>query len=162
MRPKGSASELEVRRQIAGRMLEQGYRQSDVASAVGASLSSVKRWKRSMREGGGLKALRSKRHPGKKPRLDDSQKRKLVEVLLAGPRAWGYATDLWTCRRVREVVARDFGVEYHVDHVWHLLRGLGWSCQKPEQRARERDEAAIRRWRKRDWPRIKKERRKAS
>lgn len=157
MRPKGSASELEVRRQIAGRMLEQGYRQSDVANVVGVSLSSVKRWKRAMRSAGGLQALRSKPHPGKKPRLDDSQKRQLVKILLAGPRACGYPTDLWTCRRVREVVARRFGVEYHGAHVWRLLRGLGWSCQKPEQRARERDERAIRRWRKSDWPRIKKE-----
>lgn len=157
MRPKGSASELEVRRRIAGRMLEQGYRLSEVANAVGASLSSVKRWKKSMRERGGLEALRSKPHPGKKSRLNDSQKRQLVKLLLAGPRRAGYPTDLWTCRRVREVVARRFGVDYHVDHVWRLLRGLGWSCQKPEQRARERDEEAIRRWRTRDWPRIKKE-----
>lgn len=138
-------------------MLEQGYRLSDVANAVGASLSSVKRWKRSMREGGGLKALRSRPHPGKKSRLDGWQKRQLVEILLAGPRRAGYPTDLWTCRRVREVVARRFGVDYHVDHVWRLLRGLGWSCQKPEQRARERDDEAIRRWRTSDWPRIKKE-----
>jgi transposase len=152
---------LEVRRRIAGRMLKQGYGPSAVAEAVGASLSSVKRWQKAVQDGG-LKALCAKPHPGKKPRLDQSQKQQLVTILLAGPRACGYSTDLWTCSRVREVIANRFEVEYHADHVWKLLRSLGWSCQKPEQRARERDEQAIRRWRRRDWPRIKKELRKAS
>jgi transposase len=50
----------------------------------------------------------------------------------------------------------NFGVEYHPGHVWKILRGMAWSCQKPERRARERDEDAIRRWRQEDWPRIKK------
>jgi transposase len=58
---------------------------------------------------------------------------------------------------VAALIEREFGVSYHVDHVWKVLRRLGWSCQKPERRARERDEAAIRRWRESDWPRIKKE-----
>jgi transposase len=68
----------------------------------------------------------------------------------------GYRTDLWTCPRVAEVIAEKFDVEYHPADVWKLVRRLGWTCQKPEQRARERDDAAIRRWRERDWPRIKR------
>jgi transposase len=100
--------------------------------------------------------LASKPHPGRTPYLDAEQKQRLVEILLKGPLAAGYPTDLWTCPRVAEVIAREFGVHYHVDYVWQVLRDLGWSCQKPEQRARERDEKAIERWRKREWPRIKK------
>lgn len=69
----------------------------------------------------------------------------------------GFDTDLWTCPRVTQVIAQTFGVRYHVDHVWKLLHVLGWSCQKPQLWARERDETAIRRWREHDWPRIKKE-----
>lgn len=69
----------------------------------------------------------------------------------------GYPTDLWTCSRVANVIRKRFHVKYHPGHVWYILRDLNWSCQKPERRARERDEAAIARWRKRDWPRIKKE-----
>jgi transposase len=64
--------------------------------------------------------------------------------------------DLWTCPRVALVIQEHFGVIYHTAHVWRLLRSLGWSCQKPEQRARERDEAEIARWRHEEWPRIKK------
>jgi len=157
MRTKHSPQELEVRRQIAGRMLSQGYSVAEVASAVGASEPSVRRWRIAMRNGG-LKALRAKPQRGKRPQLDATQHRELVEILLAGPRAAGFANELWTCPRVAQVIQRRFGVRYHASHVWKLLRKLGWSCQKPEQRAREQDEEAVRRWRKCDWPRIKKER----
>lgn len=155
MRPKGSAAELEVRRMLAGRMLLEGGEPGEVAELVGASLSSVKRWRQAV-EKGGLAALVSKPHPGPKPRLNAKQKQRLVNILLAGPRAAGYRNDLWTCSRVAEVIARKFGVTYHPDHVWKILRSFGWTCQKPEQRARERDDKAIRRWRKREWPRIKR------
>ena len=156
MRTNHSPQELEVRRRIAGRMLSQGYSVSEVASAVGASDSSVRRWRIAMRTGG-LKALRAKPQLGKRPQLAAAQHQELVEILLAGPRVAGFANDLWTCPRVAQVIERRFGVRYHPADVWKLLRKLGWSCQKPEQRARERDERAIRRWRKSDWPRIKKE-----
>jgi transposase len=63
---------------------------------------------------------------------------------------------LWTLPRVAEVIARTFGVRYHPAHVWKILHGEGWSCQKPERRARERNEAAIQRWRTERWPHIKK------
>ena len=100
--------------------------------------------------------MKAKPHPGPKPRLNGKQKRRLVKILLAGPRKAGYRTDLWTCPRVAEVIAQKFQVEYHPAHVWKILHSLNWTCQKPEQRARERNEAAIQKWRKRDWPRIKR------
>ncbi|MBI4587343.1 MAG: winged helix-turn-helix domain-containing protein [Candidatus Rokubacteria bacterium] len=68
----------------------------------------------------------------------------------------GYRTDLWTTRRVAEVIRRHFGVRYHPNHVWRLLVGLGCSYQKPERRAQERDEAAIERWKRVRWPAVKK------
>ena len=105
---------------------------------------------------GGLEALKAKPHPGPKPRLNEKQKQRLVKTLLAGPCKAGYRTDLWTCPRVSEVIAKKFGVKYHPAHVWKILRSLGWTPQKPEQRARERNETDIRRWRRQEWPRIKK------
>jgi transposase len=155
MRPKGSAAELEARRRLAGRLLQEGRKIGEVAQIVAASESSVRRWRRAVKKGG-LEALKGKPHRGPKPRLNAKQKRRLLKILLAGPRKAGYRTDLWTCPRVAEVIAKKFGVKYHPAHVWKLVRRLGWTCQKPEQRARERDEAAIRRWRGRDWPRIKR------
>lgn len=155
MRTQGSAAELEAKRRIAGELLLQGKPVAEVARLVKASWSSVKRWKVAV-ERGGLDAVAAKPHPGKPCRLSARQKQQLVRILIQGPLKSGYATDLWTCPRVAEVIERRFDVRYHVDHVWRLLSGLGWTCQKPEQRARERDQAAIARWRARDWPRIKK------
>jgi transposase len=155
MRPKGSAKELEVRRLMAGKMLLEGKGVREVSRLTGAAPSSVCRWKQEV-EQGGLEALRAKPHPGRPSRLTSNQKEKLAEILLQGGEASGYATDLWTLARVTEVIEREFGVKYHPGHVWHILRGMGWTAQKPERRARERDEEAIARWRKEEWPRVKK------
>ena len=132
-----------------------------VAEAIGCSASSVQRWKDAF-QAGGKEALKVKPAPGAKPKLGDRQKQQLVKILKRGPRKSGYATDLWTCPRVAAVIEKRFGVTYHVNYIPNVLRGLGWSPQKPEQRARERDETAIANWRSREWPRIKKEARKAS
>ena len=80
----------------------------------------------------------------------------LEEALLAGPAAAGYATDLWTGPRIRKLIWDRFRVRYHRGHVWLLLRKLGWSCEKPAQRAVERDEETIATWLRQRWPRIKR------
>ena len=140
---------------LAGQLLLEGNDVDEVAEIVGVSAGSVRRWRRAVEEGG-LEALRAKPHPGRTPRLDAKQKQQLVAILLAGPRKAGYRTDLWTCGRVAEVIARTFQVEYHPDHIGKMLHDLGWTCQKPEQRAREADDTAMAQWRRRDWPRIKR------
>lgn len=155
MRPKGSAEVLEARRLEAGRQLLAGKGIREVARLVKASPSSVKRWKEALEEGG-LEALAAKPHPGRPPRLTAEQKEDLAAILLRGPRAAGFPTDLWTLPRIAKVIEVHFQVKYHPAHVWRILRGMGWSAQKPERRARERDEEAIRRWREEEWPRIKK------
>jgi transposase len=146
---------LERRRRKAVELLQQNWKIVDVAEALGASTSSVKRWRDAF-EQAGAEGLNSTPHPGPKSRLTVKQKEQLAKILLRGARASGYSNDLWTCPRVLEVIQRRFGVTYHVDYVGTLLHKLGWSVQKPEQRARERDEVAIQRWRKEEWPRIKK------
>jgi len=155
MRTKGSAAELEQRRRTAARLLEQGMKPIRVAEALEVSPAAVTRWKQAW-EKGGEKALASKPHPGGKPRMTAAQRRRLAKLLLKGPRYHGFSTELWTLARVGKVIAANFGVAYHPGHVWKILRAMAWSCQKPERRARERDEQAIRRWRQQEWPRIKK------
>ena len=100
--------------------------------------------------------MKAKRHPGRRPRPTAEQKRELADILQKGPLAAGFSTDLWTLKRVALVIERHFGVKCHPGHVWRILREMGWSAQKPERRARERDEAAIQRWREETWPQVKK------
>ncbi len=155
MRPKGSAAELEARRRQAVALLQDGKSNTEVARLVGADLSSVKRWKRAV-AAGGLKALAAKPNRGRPPKLSLAQRQELAAILRAGPLAAGFRTNLWTCRRVAEVIRQRFGVEYHPDHVGRILHALGFTQQKPQRRASQRDERAIERWRRRTWPRIKK------
>jgi transposase len=157
MRTKGTPAELEARRLRAAELLGQGKGTDEVARLVGVTPSCVSKWRKALRRRG-LDGLKARPHPGPKPRLNGSQKRSLVALLKKGAVAAGYPNDLWTCRRVRDLIGKALNVWYDPDHVWRILHGLGSSAQKPEARARERDEAAITRWRKRDWPRIKERR----
>ena len=75
---------------------------------------------------------------------------------MEGAESAGFSSNLWTCPRVAGIIRKRFRVRYHVDHIGRLLRSMGWTPQKPQRRAVERDEEAIQRWIKQDWPRIKK------
>lgn len=155
MRPKGSAGQLEARRRRAAALLKKGLGVREVARKVGASASSVSRWKEAVAKGGS-QALAAKPQPGRPARLSAQQKERLLQLLLQGPQAHGYASQLWTLPRVAQVIEANFGVSYHPAHVWRILRACGWSAQKPERLVRERDDQQIQRWRRRRWPHIKK------
>jgi transposase len=155
MRTKGTAAELEVRRRIAARLFTEEVTLAEIARCVDASVSSVRRWKKAWKTGG-VSALAAKPHPGPPSKLSVDQQEQLCDLLVAGARASGYNTDLWTCRRVAALIEERFGVSYHFNHVGRVLHALGFSPQQPLRRARERDEGAIELWRRADWPRIKK------
>jgi len=157
MRPPGSAAELEARRRRAAEHFQERKPLREIASLFGVSLTSVKRWKRTWKAEG-VEGLAAKPHPGPEPKLSQAQRQSLVKILLEGPVAAGFRTDLWTCARVAQVVRKKFGVSYHRDHVRRILHDLGFSPQKPRRVAREQDAEAVERWRKKDWPRIKKKR----
>jgi transposase len=88
--------------------------------------------------------------------MTDTQAAELIEMVVAGARASGFSTDLWTLPRVAKAIAQRFGIGYESSHVSRILRSLGFSPQKPERRAREQDEEAVTRWPAKEWPRIKK------
>lgn len=136
-------------------LLEEDLSLNEVARRVGCNASSVMRWRDAVAVGG-EEALKPKPVPGRPPKLNAKQKDRLVRYLLKGPIAHGYRTDLWTTQRIAELIEAKFGIGYHRDHIGRLMRELGWTHQKPESRAMERDEEAIERWKRREWPRIKK------
>jgi transposase len=155
MRPKGSAEVLEHRRLRGLVLLDEGRSLNEVARLVGSAPSSVMRW-RNARRRGGVRALKVRFSPGRPPKLAARQRRSLVRRLLRGAMACGYQTELWTTARVAELIKREYGIRYHPDHVGRLLHELGWSHQKPERRALERNTKAIERWKREAWPRVKK------
>lgn len=161
MRPKGSPKELEQRRMRAMALLDHGWSQADVARQLGVTQGAVSQWKKKYQRDG-AKALEATPHPGPRPKLSAKQRKQLERLLLKGARGHGYRTELWTLKRVTELIRKHFGVQYDPSGVWHVLRNMGWSCQKPARRARERDDEAIAQWRNDHWPRIKKSKTKRS
>lgn len=137
-------------------MHQQGWWQKDIAAALGVSRAAVCQWIKCAREGGGVEALRRRPHLGGPSKLTAEQRAQIPGLLARGAPAYGFGGDVWTAKRIAEVIRRTFGVRYHPDHVSRLLRQAGWSVQRPIQRATQRDEAAITRWHEERWPAIKK------
>ena len=154
-RPKGSADLLVDRRRRALALLDEGLSLNEVGRRIGCDASSVMRWRNAQRRSG-AEALKVRFSPGRPPKLSATQRDHLVELLLEGPLAHGYRTNLWTTARIAQLIQREFAVSYHRDHIGRLMDSLGWSHQKPERRALERDEEAIAHWKQQDWPRVKK------
>jgi hypothetical protein len=73
-----------------------------------------------------------------------------------GSEEFQFATPLWICPRLAELTVAEFWVRYHAGHVWKLLEGLGFSCQRPVGRVVERDEAVILVWKHKQWPAIER------
>ena len=155
MRPIGSPKTLQQRRQRAIELLTQGYQPVEVAKALGVDRRSVRRWKSQYRAQGQT-GIQAKPVPGRPAKRTSQHLERLEKKLLKGAKAAGFETDLWTCPRIACVINEKFGVSYHVDHIGRLLHFLGWSPQKPERRALERNEQQIRTWKRIHWPRIKK------
>lgn len=154
-RPTGSAELIEARRRQALRLLDEGYSLAEVGRMTDCAASSVMRW-RDARARGGSQALKVRPTPGRPPALSHAQRQRIIKRLMKGAMANGFSTQLWTTRRVAALIHRCCKVQYHRSHVARLLHDFGFSCQKPERLALERDEARIEQWKRKDWPRVKK------
>ena len=142
MRPIGTAEELERRRRRAVQLVNQGEHPDDVAHFLGCGRSSVYTWVKLARQA--PEKLAAKPHTGPKPRLSAEQLRELEALLLQGAKAHGFRTELWTAARAAELIERHFRVRFHPEHVRKVLkRRLKWTSQKPQKKAKERDEVAI-------------------
>jgi transposase len=145
----------EGRRFRALELKEQGWKQTHIAQALGVSEGAVSQWMKRAREKG-VEGLRHKPPPGAPLRLSEDERARLPELLAQGPEAHGFRGDVWTCERVAIVIRTEFGVSYHPAHVSRLLKALRQSLQKPQRRAKQRDEEAIDNWKDKKWPSLKK------
>lgn len=137
--------------------VNEGWKQKEVAAFLGVSLRAVGKWVAAYHASGddGLKA---KPRPGATPKLSARRQRSVLSWLAKSPQAFGYQTDLWTTRRLAEVIERRFGVRFNSNYLAEWLTRRDHTPQKPETKAVERDNPAIARWIAEDWPRIKKKR----
>jgi transposase len=152
----GPTDYREYRRQRAYDLKEQGWKQRDIAAALGVTEGAVSQWLKRAREEGGRDSLRHRPPPGPTPRLTPEQCTRLREVLEQGAEAAGFEGNVWTSKRIVTLIRREFGVRYHRAHISRLVRTLGLSLQKPIVQASQRNEVAIERWRRERWPALKK------
>jgi putative transposase len=146
----------ERRRLEAAKLFKKGILQADIARRLKVTPAAVSQWHKTWQKGG-AKNLRSLGHPGRKPKLTDAKLAAIRKTLLRGPRRAGYATDIWTLKRIKAVIRKKTRISYGITHIWRILTiQLRWSAQKPETRARERDEEKIRHWKHWVWPQIKR------
>src|SRR6516164_8089147 len=138
---------LERRRRQAARLLAKGLSEAEVARRVGVHRQSVNRWQRQLAELG-PSALRRAGRAGRKPQLEASDLHQIEAGLKRGPEALGYAPGLWTARRAVDLIEQVSALRHTLVHDWRTPRRLRWSCQRPVGRELERDEVAIRRWKK--------------
>ncbi len=151
------AQTMEARRLAALPLLERGQSFSSIARRLGVSRQAVFVWNRQWHRRGEAGRRRRPR-PGRPRKLARSRLAQLPRLLAQGAEAQGFSSPLWTTPRVADLIWRRFRVRYDRNHLGRLLHRLGWSGPKPARRARERHGAAIQRWVRHTWPRIKKTR----
>ena len=134
---------------------QQGWPQTAIAEALGVTQSAVSKWLKSAARFG-PDALHSKPHPGRPPKLTESQLADLRTLLLQGAEAHGFQGDVWTSPRVATLVERQWAITLSDRQVRRVLRHLNWSYHQPERRALQRDEAAITRWLLKRWPALQR------
>ena len=137
------------------RLLKKGQRQAEIARQLGVSPAAVCVWSRQLKKYG-KESLAMQKATGRPASLTKADKAELERILKTGAIAAGFESERWTQKRVRQVIEQKFGVRYHRNYISRLLPDMGWSVQKPETRALERDEELIRAWLSKDWTRIKK------
>ena len=136
---------------------KQGWKQKDIATALGVSEGAVSQWLKKAKTQG-VESLRHQPAPGAPSKLSQEQRAQLPTLLNQGAEAFGFRGQVWTTERVAVMIKQAFGVSYHPAHCSRLLRGLKWSQQKPIQKATQRDETAIQQWKEQRWEELKKKR----
>lgn len=137
------------------KLYQKGVSQYQIAKKFNVSFEAVSNWMESYRKKG-VNGLKSKGKPGPKPKLDPEKQQKLKKAILKGPKAMGYQTDLWTLERLQTLIKKIARVNYHQGHVWKIMISLGFTCQKPQRISKERNESAIKEWKLKIFPRLKK------
>ena len=153
-----TTQQLEERRLAAGKLLRGGrLSQAEVARRVGVTEAAVSHWARQLKaSGGSSRGLKARRRTGRPSKLSPEEWRQVAGLVRAGARTCGFPTERWTLKRVALLIQRTFRVRYHPHYLAVPLHRLGLSPQRPRTRAKERDDALVEAWLRRDWPRIKR------
>lgn len=145
---------MEYMRMQSIRLFKEGKRADEIADFFGVTIDAVYKWKRKHKEKG-VEGLRSKKAKGKKPTLDESDKLQIVSFLEKSATEFGFETQLWTCKRVQQVIKNKLGKSIAISNLWNALRKWKLSPQMPEKEYAEKDKKKVDQWLNEEWPKIK-------
>jgi transposase len=154
-RPRGKIRELEQRRHLAVDLVQKGIPAVSVAQRFNIHERTIHKWLQAYRKDG-LEGLQVKVSTGRKKKLTAKNESKLQKIIIAGAVKAGFANELWTSKRVLQIIKDQFDVDYHANHLPKLLRGLGFTPQRPQREAIEKDRKQMDNWIRFEWKRIKK------
>ncbi len=150
-----SHKDKECIRLKAGKMFNKGYSQADVARKFNVSTAATNQWYQTW-EKNGLDGLKSKGHTGFDSKLTKEKRQAFKKAILKGPHFFGYETDLWTLSRLATVMRKVNKLKFSEVWIWKIVRDLGFTPQKPQVKAKQRDEKKIKEWKENVLPDLKK------
>ena len=136
-------------------MFDKGATQAAVAKRFAVSRPAAWKWHKAW-DDSGKDGLKSKGHPGFPSVLTREKKKELKQVIINGPLVAGYPTNFWTVDRIRAITKKKLKIDLGYTRIWNTVISLGFSVQKPERRAKERNEKAITGWKLKEFPALKK------
>jgi transposase len=148
-------STLELRVRAVHAVLEQGLSVTEVAQAYGTDRSTVHRWLGRFESDGETGLLR-KPVPGRPKIIGALDSQALSAIVLAPASDFGFETDFWTTRRLRQVIYAKHGVEVSKQTILRRLHAAGLSYQKPEREYFELSEEERAEWRRKELPKIRR------
>lgn len=146
----------EVLEQYRFRALElrkKKWKVGEIAEAFGVNRRAVTRWF-TIYNKDGREALKSKKAPGPKPKLETKDLKKVLKCLKCPATDFGFETPLWTCKRLEIMISKETKKRLHTSNVWRWLIKWDFSNQSPEKRALQADPKEAERWIKEEWPKI--------
>lgn len=148
-------NQMEERRLLALKDLQNGVRPVDVSEKYGVSRAAVSQWGKTVRDEG-REGLLKRKATGRPKKLDEAQRLQLIDILVSGACSSGFETDLWTGKRVAKVIKKEFRIEYHFKHLPKLIRSLGFRLINPKKRAAEQNQSKREYWLNTTWVKVKK------
>lgn len=150
---------LEAYRFRALQLRKEGWKVNDIAHAFSLNRRAVTRWFAIYKKYG-KNALKSKKAIGPSFKLSEQEIKIIISVLNNDATNYGFENPLWNCKMVQQIILKQIGKKIHTTNIMRLFKKLNLSPQKPERLAFQRDEKAIIKWKREEWPKIEEHRRR--
>ena len=150
---------LESLRFRAIKLYKENKEINEIAYFFGVHRGSVSRWITNYKRKG-KESLRRKKAKGAEYKLSKEELKEILSMLKEDAVNYGFETPLWTCKMVQQIIFKQTGKKIHTTNIMRLFKKLNLSPQKPERFASQRNEKTIRKWKREEWPKIEKHRRR--